>query len=101
VFTAKVTKILPKKDERNQTFMVEALFETQPKVLYPGLSGEANIVIGKRENVLTIPLAYLQDDDKVKTDDGLVTIKTGMRNMEYIEVLSGITEKTRLYKIEE
>jgi HlyD family secretion protein len=101
VFTAKVTKILPKKDERNQTFMVEALFETPPNVLYPGLSGEANIVIGKRDNVLTIPLAYLLDDNQVKTDAGLVTIKTGMRNMEYIEVLSGITEKTLLYKIEE
>lgn len=101
VFTAKVTKILPKKDERNQTFKVEAIFDKQPKVLYPGLSGEANIVISKRENVLTIPLEYLLDDDKVKTDAGIVTIKTGMRNMEYVEVLSGITEKTLLYKTEE
>ena len=100
VFTAKVTKILPKKDERNQTFKVEAIFDKQPKVLYPGLSGEANIVIGKRENVLTIPLEYLLDDDKVKTDAGIVAIKTGMRNMEYVEILSGITEKTLLYKTE-
>ena len=100
VFTAKVTKILPKKDERNQTFKVEAIFDTQPKVLYPGLSGEANIVISKRENVLAIPLEYLLDDDKVKTDAGIVAIKTGMRNMEYVEVLSGITEKTLLYKTE-
>ncbi|WP_339889497.1 efflux RND transporter periplasmic adaptor subunit [uncultured Flavobacterium sp.] len=100
VFTAKVTKILPKKDERNQTFKVEAIFDSQPKVLYPGLSGEANIVIGQRENVLTIPLEYLLDDDKVKTDTGIVAIKTGMRNMEYVEILSGITEKTLLYKTE-
>lgn len=98
VFTAKVTKILPKKDERNQTFKVEAVFDMQPKVLYPGLSGEANIVIDQRKNVLTIPLDYLIDDDKVKTADGLVTIKTGLRNMEYVEILSGITETTLLYK---
>jgi HlyD family secretion protein len=101
VFTAKVTKILPKKDERNQTFKVEAIFDTQPKVLYPGLSGEANIVIGKREKVLAIPLEYLLDEDKVKTDAGIIVIKTGMRNMKYIEILSGITEKTILYKTEE
>ncbi|WP_320815607.1 efflux RND transporter periplasmic adaptor subunit [Flavobacterium sp.] len=101
VFTAKVTKILPKKDERNQTFKVEAVFNIQPKVLYPGLSGEANIVIGKRENVVAIPIEYLLDGDKVKTDAGIISIKTGMRNMEYIEVLSGITEKTILYKTEE
>jgi HlyD family secretion protein len=100
VFTATVTKILPKKDERNQTFKVEAVFDTQPKVLYPGLSGEANIVIGKRENVLTIPLDYLMQDNKVKTVEGLVSIKTGMQNMEYVEVLSGITETTILYKTE-
>ena len=77
---------------------MEAVFDTQPKVLYPGLSGEANIVIGKRENVLTIPLEYLLEEDKIKTDAGIIAIKTGMRNMEYIEVLSGITEKTILYK---
>lgn len=98
VFTATVTKIVPKKDERNQTFKVEAVFDTQPKVLYPGLSGEANIVIAKRDHVLTIPLDYLIDDGKVKTADGLVSIKTGMRNMEYVEILSGITETTLLYK---
>ena len=101
VFTAKVTKILPKKDERNQTFKVEAVFDTPPKVLYPGLSGEANIVISKRENVLTIPVAYLIGKDQVKTEEGIVTIKTGLQNMDIIEVVSGIDEKTVLYKKEQ
>ena len=100
VFKAKVTKILPKKDERNQTFTVEAIFDNPPKVLFPGLSGEGNIVIGKRENVLTIPLDYLLEDDKVKTDSGLVSVKTGLRNMEFVEIVSGISEKTILYKAE-
>jgi multidrug efflux pump subunit AcrA (membrane-fusion protein) len=100
VFKATVTKIVPKKDERNQTFKVEAVFDDPPKVLYPGLSGEANLIIGKRENVLTIPLDYLLEEDKVKTKKGLVAIKTGMRNMEFIEVLSGITETTEIYKAE-
>lgn len=98
VFKATVTKILPKKDERNQTFKVEADFDAPPAVLYPGLSGEANIVIGKRENVLTIPIEYLMEDNKVKTKEGLVTIKTGMRNMKFVEILSGISENTQLYK---
>ncbi len=100
IFTAKVTKILPKKDERNQTFTVEAIFDTNPKVLYPGLSGEANVIIGKRNQVLTIPIAYLIDADKVKTAAGIITIKTGLQNMESIEVLSGIDEKTIIYKTE-
>jgi HlyD family secretion protein len=100
VFEAKVTRILPKKDERNQTFKVEAVFENQPNVLFPGLSGEGNIVIAKRKDVLTIPVAYLLDDDQVRTDEGIISIKIGLRNMDYVEVLSGITEETILYKAE-
>ena len=90
VFKGKVSKIYPQKDERNQTFKVEAIFENPPEVLYPGLSGEANIIVATKDKVLTIPKAYIIDDNKVKTDDGLVTITTGLQNMELIEVLSGI-----------
>ncbi len=98
VFTGKVSKIYPKKDERNQTFLVEALFDEAPKTLYPGLSGEANIIIDNREDVLTIPKEYLIEGNKVKTDDGEVAIQTGLQNMDFVEVLSGITEETNIYK---
>ncbi|MBC8757706.1 efflux RND transporter periplasmic adaptor subunit [Kordia sp. YSTF-M3] len=98
IFKGKISKIYPQKDERNQTFKVEAVFENAPKVLYPGLSGEANIIIAKKDNVLTIPKSYIIDDTKVKTDEGLITITTGLQNMDYTEVLSGITEDTYIYK---
>lgn len=98
IFKGKVSKIYPKKDERNQTFMVEAVFTEQPKVLYPGLSGEANIIVAKKEQVLTIPKAYLINNNTVKTDDGLIEIKTGLQNMDYVEILSGITKDTYIYK---
>lgn len=101
VFNGNVTKIYPKKDERNQTFKVEAVFENPPEVLYPGLSGEANIVIAIKNNTLTIPKAYLIDNNKVITADGLVAIETGLQNMEYIEILSGISPDTFIYKPEE
>ena len=98
VFTGKVSKILPKKDERNQTFKVEALFDAAPKVLYPGLSGEANIVIAKRNDVLTIPKEYLIEDNKIKTKDGLVELVLGVENLEYVEIKSGITEDIEIIK---
>ena len=98
IFSGKISKIYPKKDARNQTFKVEAVFDNPPKVLYPGLSGEANIIIDKKENVLTIPKEYLIENNKVKTDEGLITILTGLQNMEDIEVLSGITKNTYIYK---
>lgn len=100
VFEASVSKIYPKKDQRNQTFKVEAVFNEAPKVLYPGLSGEANIIIAKKSNVLCIPKSYLIENNKVKTDDGLVAVVTGLQNLEYIEILSGIEKNTYLYKPE-
>ena len=100
VFTAKVSKIYPKKDERNQTFMVEALFDKSPEVLYPGLSGEANIIIAQKKGVLTIPKEYLIDDTKVKTEKGTVEIAIGLQSMDTVEVLSGITKDTWIYKPE-
>lgn len=101
VFTGEVSKIYPKKDERNQTFKVEAIFNKAPKILYPGLSGEANIIIAKKNNVLTIPKEYLINNNQVKTDDGFVTLTLGLQNLEYVEVLSGITSDTYIYKTEE
>lgn len=100
IFKAQISKIYPKKDERNQTFTVEAIFIDPPEILYPGLSGEANIIIAKKETVLTIPKAYLIDNDKVKTDEGIVTVKTGLQNMDAIEIRSGIHKDTYIYKPE-
>jgi multidrug efflux pump subunit AcrA (membrane-fusion protein) len=98
VFQGKVSKIYPKKDERNQTFTVEAIFKDPPKVLYPGLSGEANIIIAKKKNALTIPRDYLIQGTKVKTNVGLIEVELGLENMEFVEILSGIDKNTYIYK---
>lgn len=98
VFSGNVSKIYPKKDERNQTFKVEALFTESPEVLYPGLSGEANIIISQKDKVLTIPRDYVIDNSKVKTDQGLIEPTFGLQNMEYVEIISGISKDTYIYK---
>lgn len=101
IFQATVTKIYPKKDERNQTFKVEAAFIEPPKVLYPGLSGEANIIINSREKSLVIPKSFLYESNKVVTEQGLVEIETGIQTIDSIEILSGISRDTWIYKPEE
>ncbi|MBT8183424.1 MAG: HlyD family efflux transporter periplasmic adaptor subunit [Eudoraea sp.] len=101
VFEAEVTKIYPKKDERSQTFRVEALFLSPPEKLYPGLSGEGNIIIDQRQEVLTIPKGFLIEGNKVQTEDGLVEVELGLQNLEEVEVLSGITENTYILMPEE
>jgi multidrug efflux pump subunit AcrA (membrane-fusion protein) len=98
VFEAQVSKIYPKKDERNQTFLVESKFKRPPDKLYPGLSGEANIVLAQNNSALTIPKSFLIGRNKVLTDSGEITIERGIENMEYVEVLSGLEENTTIYK---
>lgn len=90
VFNADVSMIYPQKDERSQTFKVEALFQNLPDVLYSGLAGEANIIIRTKEDALTIPINYLKEGNKVETADGTAEVKTGLRSLERIEILSGL-----------
>ena len=90
VFEAKITKIYPSKDERTQTFMVEAAFVSAPDGLYNGLAGEANIITAQSENVLVIPSEFLFDDNQVKTKKGQVEVTIGRRNMEWLEITSGL-----------
>lgn len=98
IFTAYVHKIYPNKDERNQTFKVESRFEDNPNTLYPGLSGEGNIITGIKENALTIPREYLFEGNKVNTETGWLTVQAGLKNLDMVEIISGISEETKLIK---
>lgn len=101
VFKATLDKIYPRKDERSQTFKVEALFDNPPKTLYPGLSGEGNIIIAQKEETLTIPKDYLIDGSKVLTEQGEIPITIGLQNLDRVEVLNGIDKNTAILKPEE
>lgn len=101
IFKAKLSKIFPEKDERNQTFLVEAIFEEQPRVLYPGLSGEANIIVSQKDSALVIPKNFLVAGNKVKTKNGFVNIRTGLESIDSVEVVSGLTPEMEIYKPDE
>lgn len=100
VFEAQVGKIYPAKDIRTQTFKVEGVFTQKPEKLYPGLTGEANIVISTKKNVLTVPNEYINENSEVNTSDGLKYVKTGLSTLEYTEILSGIDSTTAITKPE-
>lgn len=101
VFEAVLSKIYPKKDERTQTFKVEAVFKDPPETLYPGLAGEGNVVVHEKDDVLTIPKTYIMDGNKVRTENGTVEITLGLQNMERAEVLTGLAADTYILKPEE
>jgi HlyD family secretion protein len=100
VFEAKVSKIFPQKDERNQTFKIEAEFKDAPEVLYPGLAGEGNILVARKKEALSIPKDYLIGENRVLTENGEKQVTTGLQTLDRIEIQDGIDEKTYILKPE-
>ena len=100
VFEATIQEIIPNLDLRSRTFRVEAVFREPPHTLYPGLSGEANVIIARKNNALVIPLDYLVDDNMVLTESGKQKVQLGLKNMAQVEILSGIDSTTYLLKPE-
>ena len=98
VFEASITKIYPQKDIKTQTFKIEGLFNQPPKALYAGLSGEANIILSEKKRTMIIPLEYLMENNKVKTERGELDVIVGLKNMENVEIISGIDTATIIIK---
>lgn len=98
-FKAGISTIYPSKDLRSQSFKLEAVFQEQPDRLYAGLSGEANIIVKEKKDVLLIPLEYLGQGNYVRDkNDNILPVETGSRNMEYVEILSGIDKNSILLR---
>ena len=86
-------------NERSRSFTVDAEFITPPKVLYPFLTVEANILIQTKDKALTIPRSYLVDESFVITEDKQKKeIVTGLKDYKKVEVLSGLQEGQTILK---
>lgn len=97
VFEAEVSFVYPMMDERTRAFRVEALFTKAPKVLYPNLTLEANIIISEKKDVLTIPTAYLIDESSVLLEDGSIRqVEIGLKNYNSVEIISGLDKSTKI-----
>lgn len=101
VFEAVVTRINPLMNERTKTFMIEAKFVQRPETLYPNITFEANIVIHSKSKAILIPRNYLLNDSRViKSNGDTVTVKTGLKDYQKIEIISGISADDELMKPE-
>jgi HlyD family secretion protein len=92
VFEAAVTKINPILNEKTKSFLIEANFITQPAIVVPYLTCEANIIIATKEKAILIPRNYLLEGDSVWIEPNKkkkVTI--GLKDYEKVEILSGIS----------
>ena len=98
LFEAEVDKINPLMNERSRSFEVEAHFTKSPEVLYPNLTLEANIILHRKENALTIPRSYLLDNDSVwvsKKEKRKVVV--GLKDYQKVEILQGLSSKDKIY----
>lgn len=101
-FEAVISKIDPMMNERTKSFTVEARFVKQPETLYPNFSFEANIIIRSKENSLLIPRKLLRYDNTVELSGGKrVKVKTGLRDYQKVEILSGLKRTDELIVPEE
>ncbi|MFA6945554.1 MAG: efflux RND transporter periplasmic adaptor subunit [Pedobacter sp.] len=99
VFEAVVTRINPLMNERNKTFLVEAEFAQKPARIYPNITFEANIVIQEKAKAMLIPRSYLFKDSLViKSSGDTVPVKTGLKDYQKIEIISGISSEDELIK---
>ena len=100
VFMASLTKIYPGFDESEQSYTVEASFDTFPPKMFNGTQLQANIDVGKRDGVLVIPSEYVIKGQFVKLDNGEEkSVTIGLRTNEWTEILSGLTEKDVIRKL--
>lgn len=97
VYHAVVTKINPIMNLQNKTFTIEAKFTKPPTTLYPNISFEANVVINTKKDALLIPRNYLLNDSTVINQAGnQIRIKTGLKDYQMVEILSGINANDEL-----
>lgn len=92
-FHATVSMILP--TPNNERYTVTLDLDNPPDNLLGGMTGEMNIVTGRRENALIIPSRALTSERVWVVDDGVVkprNVKVGFRNIERAEIVEGLSE---------
>ena len=102
VFYGTVKTIYPRINPVDKTARVVASIDPGGYDLYPGMSLEANIIIQEKKGVLVIPVEYVSADGIVIVQNGSkkenVKVETGVRDLVYAEILSGLEENDHILK---
>lgn len=95
LYPARVTKILPAADPATQRYIVHLSVDIDPRMLVPGLTGEANITIDARENAIIIPRRALLGRNVFVVKNGRVEVRdveVGFSSLNVVEILRGVDE---------
>lgn len=95
-FKAQLSGISPHLDAQTQTFHAEARFTGLHPAFYPGLTAESNIILQKKNQVWVVPIKGLIDTQYIETSQGKKKVITGLRNAQFVEIISGIDAQTEI-----
>ena len=97
IFRGKVDRMAPEADRERNAFRVFILLEDPPESLRPGMTADVNVIIEQHEQGLLVDREAVKDDAVwlVKADGRIEqrSVKTGLQDLERIEILSGLAEK--------
>lgn len=94
LFQGTIDRVLPTADKETQQYTVLLHVDIDPKLLLPGLSGEASIIRRKIPNALILPRRALIGDYVFKVENGkaiFTPVKVGVRGLNNVEIKDGLT----------
>jgi RND family efflux transporter MFP subunit len=94
-FAATVLQVLPSPDPNSSRYTVTLTMDHPPDNLLLGLTGEMNIILGRKENALVIPARALLIDQVLVVKNGVIqqrTVQVGFKSLEYAEITDGLSE---------
>jgi multidrug efflux pump subunit AcrA (membrane-fusion protein) len=96
-YKASLSKIYPYFDNTEQSFIAEAVFDEYIGHLRSGTQLQANIKIKEKADALIIPATYLLPGDFILDNKNQqVRVTVGIRNAEWVEILSGVNDSTAI-----
>lgn len=101
VLSGVISLIYPRINTIERTAKVIASIDPSGYPIYPGMALEANIVISEKENVLVLPVTFITEENEVILEDNSrKQIEIGIRDLNYVEVVSGLQEGDIILKPE-
>jgi multidrug resistance efflux pump len=102
IYKARIQTVYPMLNKLDQSFRVDAVFTEGHPQFFSGVNLEANILIRKSENALSIPRSWLIPPDTVLVLQERKAVKVrvtkGLENLEFVEIVAGANAETQFIK---
>jgi RND family efflux transporter MFP subunit len=94
-FAGTVERVLPNADEKTKRYIAYLTVDIPEEQLVPGLTGEASIMVDRRENALVVERRALLGSSVFVVRDGravLAPVTVGFTSLDQAEILGGLQE---------